>query len=357
MKKRILGLPLILTIAALIVVVSVSVIYTEGDGEVQGEPGISESTQGLDSDVVKQLPMSNAADEIYRLWQSAGYQDFAGISFDNESWTVVLYWKDGTLPTQMDTLVTELRETVPIRVVNTTYSLEEMQTESKRLLGLGTMDGVDVNEAGPNGDFSAIKVGIDMSGDLTPEQKIEAAKQVITSTYPLEFKVTRELVPNRSRWDDSEPFYGGAAIDHSLGWGDYFYCSTGFAVTTDSDEEGMLTAAHCHYGWDYNTPEGDLYVGTVSNPSSCTNDASTLLDETYSPRVYVGDWEGSSSVSVAGWEYPTVGQYLYVSGGLSGEHRVRVESTLLRRCNSLNLAVRPIKAIDETGHRSAWRFN
>lgn len=217
MKKRILGLPLILTIAALIVVVSVSVIYTEGDGEVQGEPGISESTQGLDSDVVKQLPMSNAADEIYRLWQSAGYQDFAGISFDNESWTVVLYWKDGTLPTQMDALVTELRETVPIRVVNTTYSLEEMQTESKRLLGLGTMDGVDVNEAGPNGDFSAIKVGIDMSGDLTPEQKIEAAKQVITSTYPLEFKVTRELVPNRSRWDDSKPFYGGAAIDYSLG--------------------------------------------------------------------------------------------------------------------------------------------
>ncbi len=89
----------------------------------------------------------------------------------------------------------------------------------------------------------------------------------------------------------------------------------------------MLTAAHCHYGRDYNTPEGDLYVGTVSNPSSCTNDASTLLGETYSPRVYGGDWEGSSSVSVAGWEYPTVGQYLYVSGGLSGEHRGRVEST------------------------------
>ena len=249
MKKRILGLPLILTIAALIVVVSVSVIYTEGDGEVQGEPGISESTQGLDSDVVKQLPMSNAADEIYRLWQSAGYQDFAGISFDNDSWTVVLYWKDGTLPTQMDTLVTELRETVPIRVVNTTYSLEEMQTESKRLLGLGTMDGVDVNEAGPNGDFSAIKVGIDMSGDLTPEQKIEAAKQVITSTYPLEFKVTRELVPNRSRWDDSEPFYGGAAID---------YCNLvqmGSRLADGGDSGGPVfvgnTAYGLHHGWQY----------------------------------------------------------------------------------------------------------
>ncbi len=308
----------VVTLVALIATVS-GVLYAQTNNDPNAE---------LDPLIVAQMPLSNAADKIYALWDSDGLSDFGGISLDNENSAVVLYWKGGRLPSQMSTLVADLRSTVTIRVVNTTYSLAEFQAESKRLIEQGRVGTVVVNRAGPSPDFSSLKVGIDTNVDEPDADKLAAAQRSITSVMPLDFSVAKTLDTFRRRWDDEEPFYGGAAIDKNDWWSPvYDYCTTGFAVTTSSGTEGLLTAAHCGYGESYYTPDGDQYVGTVSNPISCIYDAGTLIGRNYDPRVYAGSWSSGRSLGVIGSVVPTVGQYVYMSGSWSGEHMTRVVST------------------------------
>ena len=151
-----------------------------------------ESQPWLDPRVVRQIPMSNAADKIHQLWQAGGFKGFTGMRFDNDKDELILYWK-GKLPPQMSALVDELRATVPILVVNAPYSLEELDAESRRLIQLRTVSGVTVYGAGPTRDFAGIQLRIDTNDDRTDVQKIEAARQAIKSDFPLEFEVGGEL--------------------------------------------------------------------------------------------------------------------------------------------------------------------
>ncbi|MYB50125.1 MAG: hypothetical protein F4X72_12825 [Dehalococcoidia bacterium] len=151
-----------------------------------------ESQPWLDPRVVRQIPMSNAADKIHRLWQAGGFQSFTGMRFDNDKDELILYWK-GKLPPQMSALVDELRATVPIRVVNSPYSLEELDAESRRLIMLRKINGVNIYGSGPTRDFSGIRLRIDTDDDRTDAQKIEAARQAIKSDFPLEFEVGGKL--------------------------------------------------------------------------------------------------------------------------------------------------------------------
>lgn len=187
---------LAVTLALLIAVAGVW--YTQRT-DAQETP-TTESNQWLDSRAQNQIPMSNASAQIHRLWQTAGYQDFVGVSFDNDRWEVVLYWKGEQLPPGMEALVAELRTTVPIRVVNAPYSLEELQAESKRLIQLGATAGVMVNEAGPTADFSAIRIGVDTEDSRSDAEKIELARQVIRSDFPLEFKIAASPKPFSSAY-------------------------------------------------------------------------------------------------------------------------------------------------------------
>ena len=294
------------------------------------EAKADETSMALDPRVIRQLPLVDAGEEIQQLWQSAELEGYTGIRLDDEGNELVLYWKNGQLPSEMTTLVAQLQDNVAIRVVSSPYSIEEFQAEAKRLVELPRTDGVNVNEAGPLRDFSGMKVGVDTDDDRTNMQKLAAARTAITSNFPLELKIASKGTSFRDRWDDESPFYGGAQIDHQTSSvpPSYAYCSTGFAITTSDDTEGMLTAEHCGiYNWEWFTPEGDLSVGNKTNPLSCSHDAATLIGESYSPRIYVGPWEDSEqSKGVTGFAYPMVDQYVFVSGASSGEHIVKVES-------------------------------
>ena len=139
----------------------------------------------LDPLVVAQQPLSNAADKIYALWLSDNLSDFGGLSLADDNSKVILYWKEGQLPPAMSSLVTDLWNTVTIEVVNTAYSLAEFEAESKRLIELGRVDTVVVNEAGPSPDFSSLSVGINTNVDEREADKLSSVRQAITSTRDL----------------------------------------------------------------------------------------------------------------------------------------------------------------------------
>ena len=307
---------IVITVVALVSSVT-GVLYSQSTGS---------GNAGLDPAVAAQAPLVEASRQIHDLWLANNLSDFTGVSLAEDNSELVLYWKGGQLPNDMLALVTTLRRTVSIRVVNAAHSLTEFETEAKRLIEQGRVGTVIVNESGPSSDFSKLEVGIDTNVDQPDADKIAVARTAITSTLPLSFSV--EKLPTKfSRWGDTSPFYGSAAIDHRNWLGEYEYCTTGFAVTTSSGTEGLLTALHCGYGDDWRTPNGNRLVGTISTPAVCTLDTGTIVGQDYSPRIYKGSWNGSNWASVKGQHVPAVGEIVNVNGSHSGQHAVRVEST------------------------------
>ena len=131
----------------------------------------------------------DASSQIYELWQREGLQGFTGMRFDNDKGEVILYWK-GQVPHRMVALVRTLRTSVPVRVVERRYSLVELQREAKRLVELDLSGaGVNVTQAGPLPDFSGIGVGIETTERPDQAQRIDWARQVIESDFPLEVTV------------------------------------------------------------------------------------------------------------------------------------------------------------------------
>lgn len=190
-----------LAIGAAVVTLAVMAIVAgvmhaqDADNQTKGsESQTLRATPTLDPLVVRQMPLVNAAQDIQNLTGTARLAGLIGIRFDNDENAVVLYW-NGELPPQMSTLVDELRADVPIHVVSYSYSLEELRAESRRLVQLPTTNGVNVYEAGPTGDFSSIRLSINIDDDRTDAQKIEVARQTIRSNFPLEFKVGGKPTP------------------------------------------------------------------------------------------------------------------------------------------------------------------
>ena len=135
------------------------------------------------------MPLVDAPSQIYELWQREGLQGFTGMRFDNEKGEVTLYWK-GQVPHRMVALVRTLRASIPVRVVERPYSLVELQREAKRLVELDLSGaGVNVTEAGPLPDFSGIGVGIETTERPDQAQRIDWARQIIESDFPLAFTV------------------------------------------------------------------------------------------------------------------------------------------------------------------------
>ena len=195
MLWRFLAIGAVVVMLAVMAVVAGVMYAQDPDDRSNGsEIQLPPVTPTLDPLIVRQMPLVNAAQDIQNLTSTAGLAGLVGISFDNDENAVVLYW-NGELPPQMSTLVDELRADVPIHVINSPYSIEELEAESRRLVQLLRTNGVNVYEAGPTGDFSSIRLKINIDDDRTDAQKIEVARQTIRSNFPLEFKVGGKPTP------------------------------------------------------------------------------------------------------------------------------------------------------------------
>ena len=184
----------VVTLAVMAIVAGVMHAQDADDQTKESESQPLRAPPTLSPRVIRQMPLVNAAQDIQNLTGTARLAGLIGIRFDDDENAVVLYW-NGELPPQMSTLVDELRADVPIHVVSYPYSLEELEAESRRLVQLLRTNGVNVYEAGPTGDFSSIRLSINIDDDRTDAQKIEVARQTIRSNFPLEFKVGGKPTP------------------------------------------------------------------------------------------------------------------------------------------------------------------
>ena len=181
-------------VVALPLIAAAGILYARGTGGYEsatGHKSISHEapSRTIDPRIVRQMPLADASSQIYELWQREGLQGFTGMRFDNDKGEVILYWK-GQVPHRMVALVRTLRTSVPVRVVERPCSLVELQREARRLVELDLSGaGVNVTQAGPLPDFSGIGVGIETTERPDLAQRIDWARQIIESDFPLEFTV------------------------------------------------------------------------------------------------------------------------------------------------------------------------
>lgn len=139
-------------------------------------------------------------------------------------------------------------------------------------------------------------------------------------------------IERESRYYDTAPFWGGAAIYRSNGG----RCTTSFTVKNSSGTRFMVTAGHCGpVGTTWRTA-GGVYVGqTVSRPNYPTYDMALIRGgSSYGTHVYMGNRTGYGS-KVLGAGDPVVGAYYCVSGTTTYENcGKKVTSLNARFCTS-----------------------
>lgn len=155
-----------------------------------------------------------------------------------------------------------------------------------------------------------------------PAAAVSSGKVTFTSTAGIDLQ---------SRYYDTTPFWGGAAIYRPDGG----RCSTAFAVKNSAGTRYMVTAGHCgDVGTTWRTANG-TYVGqTVSRASYPTWDLELIGGSSYGSYVYMGDSTGYGS-KVLGAGDPVVGTYYCMSGTTTNENcGKKVTSTNATLCTS-----------------------
>lgn len=137
---------------------------------------------------------------------------------------------------------------------------------------------------------------------------------------------------NQSRYYDTAPFWGGAAIYRPDG----ARCSTAFVVKNGAGTRYMVTAGHCGaVGTTWRTA-GGVYVGqTVSRPNYPAYDMELIGGgSSYGSYIYMGDATGYGS-KVLGAGDPVVGVYYCMSGTTTNENcNKKVTSLSATHCAS-----------------------
>ena len=165
----------------------------------------------LPPEYVAQTPISNAAHAIQDIVHQQNLAGYGGIRLDNENNAVLLHWK-GQVPNAVSNFLAS--SDVTITIISVPYSEAELLAEIERIIQTPKVGDVYINNIGISRTFNSIEIGVDTGEDQPDAEKIAAGRAAFTSTFPLEFSVSEPATPFRDRWDDEEPFYGGAAIDH-----------------------------------------------------------------------------------------------------------------------------------------------
>ncbi len=261
----------------------------------------------VDPRVLAQAPMVAAADRIQRLVDARHLSGFAGTELDGN--TLVLFWH-GRVPAELAQTLGEVRRDVPVQVRTARYSLATLEAEAQRLIRAYAGGPVNiVTSAGPLRDYSGLEIGV---APATPA----SARKAIQSTVPLAIVDRAPAVP-ASRWADTSPFWGGAAIiDPNTGNG----CSTAFGARKNSNgNEVMISARHCGVNVDWYTRSGGVFYGNSNAGNNAGLDTMLIGGRDYAGFIYIGPYTSLSGARVRTRGNPANGALICHGGALSGE--------------------------------------
>ncbi|MEU8116275.1 hypothetical protein [Micromonospora sp. NPDC048947] len=247
-----------------------------------------------------QQRMNTAAERITKVAERSPNSGFAGVVADPTTRHLQVYWK-GEPPAS---LVATARSTVATTVLPAAYSQRELLAAADRLRAKA---GNEITTVGPRADGAGLLVG-------TQDGLLGATAM---AGVPVTVE-TRVAAAPATRWDDSAPWWGGAAWRNTTTGGG---CSTGFGVFKNGNAR-ILSAAHCGNLNNVATDPTGQSMGTVSTRNAGTD--TLLLSAGAGGRVFNnstaanGDVVSEFSNQVIGASASQVGNWVCTSGAYSG---------------------------------------
>ena len=251
-----------------------------------------------------QHKLNKAADAI-TAGDPAGY---GGVIADPLTRELVVYWK-GKPPAVVRETIARQRDAVPVRVLPSVYSQQELRAETDKL-----MRDKSITSAGPKPDGSGLDVSV---AGTAADARRTAAVRDISVAYTIREHV--RPTPVYDRWNDIPPWWGGAFY---TGVGTGFGCTTGFSVTIGGYKE-LLTAAHCGYeGYAAVTAAGG-FIGVTHGVNYGRDSMLIFPPEASESVIYTGGLailgNPESARAVIGATGSFVGNFVCTSGAFSGE--------------------------------------
>ncbi|MFS8102050.1 S1 family peptidase [Lentzea alba] len=291
-------------LSALAAVTAAALAASITPASAQGNVSITPDMQKL---MATQQQLHKIAEKVER---GSG---FSGVYLDAGTRTLNVYWK-GTAPAKVRTeAIAAKAKGLNVKVQLAKYSQAELKAEAARL-------------AGANQSITGVAAKYDGSGLEVTQGTSSISLRAgtgIQSSVPVDVRVA-DVEPAQSRYADNAPWKGGGYIQNSGGGS----CTSGFAVTTSTGAEKILTAAHCGAaGSTFSSSNGNT-LGTVegrsvawdtellSNPSGTTV-AQTWIGESIQPELNGGTAvQYGLPVVAAARTFP--GEWLCTSGAFSG---------------------------------------
>ncbi|MEU8183943.1 hypothetical protein AB0B86_24630 [Micromonospora sp. NPDC049047] len=247
-----------------------------------------------------QQRMNTAAARITTVAERSASSGFAGIVADPTNRELQVYWK-GEPPANV---VAVARATVATRVLSAPYTQRELMVAADRLRAKA---GDKITTVGPRADGAGLLVGT-QSGLLgaTALAGVPVTVQTGVAASPA------------TRWDDSPPWWGGAAWRNTANGGG---CSTGFGVY-QAGVTRVLSAAHCANLNVLATDPTGQTIGTVTARNVGTD--TLLLNGSGGGRVFNNSTDAAGNVvsefsnQVIGASASQVGNWVCTSGAYSG---------------------------------------
>ncbi|MEU7613809.1 hypothetical protein [Micromonospora sp. NPDC049204] len=244
--------------------------------------------------------MNTAAARITNAAERSANSGFAGIVADPTTRHLQVYWK-GEPPAN---LVATTRATVATKVLSAPYSQRELVAAADRLRA---KVGNQITTVGPRADGAGLLVG-------TQDGLLGASA---LAGVPVTVQTGVAAAP-ATRWDDSPPWWGGAAWRNTATGGG---CSTGFGVYQGGVTR-VLSAAHCANLNVLATDPTGQTIGTVGTRNVSTD--TLLLNGSGGGRVFNNSTNAAGQVvsefnnQVIGATASQVGNWVCTSGAYSG---------------------------------------
>lgn len=247
-----------------------------------------------------QQRMNTAAARITKIAQRDAKSGFAGVIADPTTRQLQVYWK-GEPPAG---LVATSRATVPTQVLPAAYTRRELDVAAAKLRRSA---GDKITTVGPRADGAGLLVG-------TQSGLLGAAS---LAGVPVTVQTGVAAAP-ATRWDDSSPWWGGAAWRNTANGGG---CSTGFGVFQGGVTR-VLSAAHCaNLNVVAADPTGQT-IGTVTSRNVGTD--TLIIAGSGGGRVFNNSTDAAGNVvsefnnQVIGALASQVGNFVCTSGAYSG---------------------------------------
>ncbi|MGW4164408.1 hypothetical protein [Streptomyces sp. NPDC004788] len=212
-------------------------------------------------------PLRVLADAVARVGRSTQADVYTQVEMAADYRSVNVYLTD---PDRRAVFLAAVRRVNPkadtdlLNVRRGAKSRQQLRKEMKALLDRRDLP-FKIERAHSTVDGSAIELGVD---DTKSAQEYLARPDVArqraeTGATPVRVRHSPAMLPLASRWDDSSPFYAGAALGPVSPSG-RAACTSGIpAISTVDQRHWLVTSSHCFNVDDVVTTAGGTYIGRV----------------------------------------------------------------------------------------------